>query len=90
MEDNKKSIMTNLGYCLSLTINDIALVNRVIRTFIAKRVGADAPIWEREKAYNEWCSRSYEDDYSAWETARKEMTMSKQTHTGLMNFDFQS
>lgn len=80
--------MTNYGYCLSLTRNELPLVNRVIRTFINKTVGEDAPVWEKERAYKEWCGRKYSEDSIAWETARREMLMSTQVHSGLMDFKF--
>lgn len=62
--------LTNGSYALSLTKADLPLVNRVARAYIDGKVGPDTPIWEREKAYNEWLEAEY--DYPAWERARLE------------------
>lgn len=70
--------MTNLGYCLSLSKKDISLVNRVVQTVIEKRVGVDAPIWDKEKVYDQWCSEPF--DQEAWDRTKFEMNMTDLEH----------
>lgn len=54
--------MTNLEY--SHHINDITLMARVVLKYIYKFITPDAPLWEKEKLYDEWCS--LECDKRAW------------------------
>lgn len=80
--------MTNLDYAISLSNIDMPVIDRVVRTYIEKKVGHDAPLWSKEMAYEEWCQSEF--DKESWERARFEMTLSQQNHTGLMNFEHSS
>ena len=62
--------MTNLGYARSLDRGDLPLIIKVARAYITKVVGPEAPLWKREKAYEEWCMEPYDD--SGWSRARLE------------------
>ena len=46
-------LSSNGSYASSLTVLDLPLINKVARAYINKRVGEDAPLWEKEKAYEE-------------------------------------
>lgn len=66
--------MTNRDYALTLVRVDLPLVNRVARAYINGKVGPDAPLWDKEMAYNEWLNANY--DGQAWERARLERASS--------------
>ena len=66
----KQRDMTNLGYARSLDRGDLPLIIKVARAYITKVVGPDAPLWKREKAYEEWCMADY--DEVGWYRARLE------------------
>lgn len=68
-------LSSNGSYALSLTVLDLPLINHVARTYINKKVGEDAPLWEKEKAYNEWLESDY--DVEAWSRARLERALRK-------------
>ena len=67
----KLTEMTNIEYARSLYREELSLVNRVARTYIESLVGPNAPLWEQEKAYNQWCNSPY--DGYGWQRARLEM-----------------
>lgn len=62
---------TNLQYANSLNIDKMPLVIKVVRAYVDRVVGLDSPIWEKERAFDEWCESPY--DTYGWERARCEM-----------------
>ena len=68
-------LSSNGSYASSLTVLDLPLINKVARAYINKRVGEDAPLWEKEKAYNEWLEADY--DVDGWARARFERALRK-------------
>lgn len=59
---NNNAPMTNLEYARTQNRNDVWEVAKVAIDFIKREVGEDAPIWERETAYNKWCMSKYNPD----------------------------
>ena len=70
MKVAKLKEMTNLQYARSLDRSELPLINKVVRAYIAKVVGAEAPLWRKEQAYNQWCEEPY--DEGGWYRARLE------------------
>ena len=66
----KQKDVTNLGYARSLDRGDLPLIIKVARAYIDKVVGPNAPLWKREKAYEEWAISDY--DEVGWYRARLE------------------
>ena len=66
---------SNKEYALSLTVLDLPLINHVARSYINKKVGEDAPLWEKEKAYEEWYHADY--DVDGWARARFERALKR-------------
>ena len=71
-EEKKRLKMTNMMYARSLTIADLPLINRVVRNYINRLVGENAPLWKKESAYNQWQDEEYDDE--KWSRARLEMS----------------
>ena len=62
--------MTNQDYARSVYPAELPLIVRVARHYIEKKVGSDAPLSEKEKAYDEWLRADY--DGENWEKMRSE------------------
>lgn len=62
--------MTNLQYARGLDRGELPLIIKVARAYIDKVVGAEAPLWKKEQAYNQWCDAPY--DECGWYRARLE------------------
>lgn len=71
-EPEKKFKETNIMYARSLYQSDLPLINRVVNNHINSVVGADAPLWKKESAYNQWCDELF--DERKWARARLEMS----------------
>lgn len=73
-------MMTNID--VAIASDDITLVDRVARRYINSKVGVDAPIWDREKAFNEWAVAEYDDH--AWSEERRRCNEMRKIHSGLL------
>lgn len=67
---SKPKDVTNIQYARSLDRSELPLIIKVTKAYIAKVVGAEAPLWKKEQAYNQWCDEPY-DEYG-WYRARLE------------------
>lgn len=52
--------MTNLEY--AIFIGDLAIITRAVEKYIYSRISHDAPLWKKERLYNEWCALEHDDN----------------------------
>lgn len=62
--------MTNQDYARTIYPAELPLIVRVARQYIEKKVGFDADLSEKEKAYDEWLRADF--DGEKWEKMRLE------------------
>lgn len=62
--------MTNQDYARTIYPAELPLIVRVARHYIEKKVGSDATLDEKSKAYDEWLQRDF--DGEIWEKMRSE------------------
>ena len=67
---NLNRLMTNGEYARTILPKELPLIVRVATEYIHKKVGSDAPLWEKEKAYDEWFNDTF--DGRIWEKFRLE------------------
>jgi hypothetical protein len=66
------SNMTNRDFIMTRDREDFFVVNRMCQWAIKKKVGEDAPLWEKEKAYEEFMSEPL--DWALWSEAKTPST----------------
>ena len=69
-EEKKVREMTNIEYARTLDRGDLFLINRVATDYIKRIVGENAPIWIKEKAFDQWCNEPY--NAKIWDKIRAE------------------
>ena len=62
--------MTNQDYARTIYPAELPLIVRVARQYIEKKVGSDADLSEKERAYDEWLQADF--DGENWEKMRLE------------------
>ena len=74
--------LTNGEFCRTLRLEDLSTIVKVAERFIEIRCGLDAPLWEKEAAYNEWTMRPYRPEEWGRVKAVKKKNESTVTRTG--------
>lgn len=62
--------LTNIEYARTLDYRELPLIVRVARDYIKRLVGENAPLFMKEKAYNQWCDEPF--DIDIWDKIRAE------------------
>ena len=62
--------MTNEEYSRCILPKELPLIVRVATYCIDRKVGSEAPLWDKERAYDEWLQEKFDGDF--WEKFRVE------------------